>query len=172
VQKSEEDSMVYEITYKGRHTCTQSSNLNKANPSKKLKFGQNKSQTNQKVQPQEEKIQPPQEKTFSSHNKEEIFPSFNFSSPTIGSETEDNNMFLESMIKNNFMENENNDIFSESNNFCLSLLDLDSIELSPSDEPDIMEMISGPNSVVNSPIDFDLFNDINCDMDFSIREFM
>jgi hypothetical protein len=35
-----------------------------------------------------------------------------------------------------------------------------------------MEMISGPNSVVNSPIDFDLFNDINCDMDFSITPFM
>ncbi|XP_045790168.1 probable WRKY transcription factor 46 [Trifolium pratense] len=179
VQKSEEDSMVYEITYKGRHTCTQTSNLNKANPSKKLKFGQNKSQPNQKIQPQEEKIQPSQEKTFSFDNKEEIFPSFNFSSPSIGSENEDN-MFLETMIKNNFMENENNNIFSESNNFCLSLLDLDNIELSPSEslldldsiELSPSELISGPNSVVNSPIDFDFFSDINCDVDFSIRQFM
>lgn len=164
VQKSDEDEMICEITYKGRHTCTQS---NKKLPSKtKLRFGQNKSQSNQNIQPQEEKIQPPQEKKFSFDNKEDIFQSFNFSSPSIGSENEDNNIFLETMIENNFMENEDNNIFSESNIFCLSLLDMDSTGLGPSET----EIISGPNSIANSPMDFDLYNDINFDMDdFSIN---
>lgn len=168
VQKSDEDEMICEITYKGRHTCTQS---NKALPSKtKLKFGQNKSQLNQKIQPQEEKIQSPLENNFSIDDKEDIFQSFNFSSPSIGSENEDNNIFLETMIENNFMENEDNNIFSDSNIFCLSsLLDLDSTGLGPS-ESNITEIISGPNSIANSPMDFDLYNDINFDMDdFSIN---
>lgn len=157
VQKSNEDEMICEITYKGRHTCTQSKT--------KLKFEQNKSQPNQKIQPQEEKIQQFQETIFSFDNKEDIFPSFKFSSPSIGSKNEDNNIFLET---NNFMENEDNNIFSESNIFYLSLLDLDNTGLGPS-ESDITEIISGPNSIANSPMDLDIYNDINFDMDFSIN---
>jgi len=165
VQKSDEDEMICEITYKGRHTCTQS---NRTLSSKtKLKFGQNKSQSNQKIEPQEEKIQPPLENNFSLDNKEDIFQSFNFSSPSIGSENEDN-IFLKTMIENNFMENEDNNIFSESNIFCLSLLDMESTGLGPS-ESNITEIISGPNSIANSPMDLDLYNDINFDMDFFIN---
>ncbi|CAI8607654.1 unnamed protein product [Vicia faba] len=169
VQKSEYDPMIYEITYKGRHTCIQSSHLNKPHSSKKMKFGQNNSQLpNQKIQPQEEKTQPTtQEKIFTFDNKEDVFPSFNFSSPTIGSENEDNKIFLETLIENNFMENEDkNNIFSESNVLTLSLLDLDTIGLGPS-ESDMSDMISGLNSFVDSSIDFDIFDDINFDMDFS-----
>ncbi|XP_058745521.1 probable WRKY transcription factor 41 [Vicia villosa] len=175
VQKSEADPMIYEITYKGRHTCIQSSHLNKPHSSKKMKFGQNNSQLpNQKIQPQEEKIQPTTQEIISTFdNKEDVFPSFNFSSPTIGYENEDDKIFLETLIENNFMENEdNNNIFSESNVFTLSLLDLDNIGLGPS-ESDMSDMISGPNSVVDSSIDLDIFDDMNFDMDFSsnIQEF-
>ncbi|CAK8560708.1 unnamed protein product [Lathyrus sativus] len=171
VQKSEEDPMIYEITYKGRHTCIQSSHLNKPHSSKtKLKFGQNNSQPNQKIQPQEEIIQPTtQEKISTFDNKEDIFSLFNFSSPSIGSENEDNKIFLETLIENSFMENEDNiDIFSESNDFTLSLLDLDldNIGLGPS-ESDISDIISNHNLAIDSTINLDIFDDFNFDMDFS-----
>lgn len=176
MQKSEEDPMICEITYKGRHTCTQASNLNKTHPSKiKLTFGKNKSQQlHQKNQPQDqEKIQSLQQIIFSKIEEfDNIFPPFTFSSQSIGSQNEDNNIFLETnMIENNFMENENNNnnnIFLESNIFSLSPIHLESNGLGPC-ESDISEIISGPNSVVNSPIDLDIFDDINFDMDFTIN---
>lgn len=140
-----------------------------------MKFEQNNSQLpNQKIQPQEEKIQPTTQEIISTFdNKEDVFPSFDFSSPTIGYENEDNKLLLETLNENNFMENEDNDnIFSESNVFTLSLLDLDNIGLDPS-ESDTSDMISGPNSFVDSSIDLDIFDDMNFDMDFSnnIQEF-
>ncbi|KAI5421979.1 hypothetical protein KIW84_045435 [Lathyrus oleraceus] len=169
VQKSEEDPMIYEITYKGRHTCIQSSHLNKPHSSKSnLKFGQNNSQLNQQIQPQEEKIQPTsQEKISTFDNKEDIFSSFNFSSPSIGSQNGDTNIFLETSVENKFMVNENNNnIFSESNVFTLSQFDWESIDLGPS-ESDISDIISYPNSVIDYSIDLDIFNNFNFDMDFS-----
>lgn len=188
VQKSDEDPKICEITYKGRHTCTQSSHLNKTLPSKtKFVFKENKQhQTHQKKQPQQEvKIQPPQE-TFLSfgselqvkiedfENKEGIFPSFSF-------ENEDNNnIFSQTMIENNFMESFSPSFMSpttsESNMFCFSPCHFGNIGLGPSvqtSESDISisDIVSDPNSVTNSPIDLDVFfnYDMDFDMDFLIN---
>ncbi|XP_061349861.1 probable WRKY transcription factor 53 [Gastrolobium bilobum] len=190
VQKSDEDPTILEITYRGRHTCTQASHLNKASPSKtKMDLGENKLQTNQKNQPQEGKIEPPQETIFSFgsefevkmedfDNKEEIFPSFSFHSSSIGSENDDNNIFSKTMIENPFMESFSSPFISpetsESNIFCWSPCHLGSIGLGHSvqtSESDINEIVSAPTSVTNSPIiDFDLLLDkIDFDTDFPIN---
>lgn len=188
MQKSDEDPMIYVITYTGRHTCTQASHyLNKAIQSKtKLCLGENKRQKNQ---PQEEKIEQPQEKIFSFgsgpevkvenlDNKEDIFPSFIFPSPSTGSENEDdnnnnnNNIFSETMIENNFMECFSPAFISpetsESNLFCLSPCHLGpSVQTSKSD---FTEIVSDPTtSVANSPIDLDFLVDIDFDTDFVIN---
>ncbi|XP_027335908.1 probable WRKY transcription factor 53 [Abrus precatorius] len=179
VQKSDEDPMIYEITYKGRHTCTQASHLNKAFPSKaKTGLGENKHQTHQKNQPQQEKIEQPSETIFSFgsslevkmedlENKEDIFPSFCFASPSIGSENEDKNIFSDSMIENNFMESFSpafiSPTTSESNIFCLSPCYLGSTGLGQSvqtSESDLTDIVSAPTSITNSLImDFDFILD-------------
>lgn len=204
VQKSDEDPMICEITYKGRHTCTQASHLNKvvvAPPSKPKKgLGENKDHTHQKnqqpqqekiEQPQQEKIEQPQERTiftFGSSSglevkiedmdhKENIFPSFCFSSPSIGSENDDdNNMFSYTMVENNLMETFSpaflSPTTSESNMFCFSPCYWGNTGLGQSvqsSESDITDIVSAPTSVTNSPpvMDIDLFLDF--DEDFPIN---
>ncbi|KAJ1429512.1 WRKY domain [Sesbania bispinosa] len=191
VQKSDEDEKIFEITYKGRHTCTQARNLNKAFPSTtKIGLAENKHQTHQKNQPQEEKTEQPQGTIFSFgsdlevkleelDNKEEIFPSFSFHSPSKGSENENNNIFSDTMIESNFMETFSPAAFispenSESNMFCLSPYHLSSTGLGLSvqtSESDITEIVSAPTSVTNSPIlDLDFFlNKMDFDTDFPIN---
>lgn len=186
MQKSDEDPMVNEITYIGRHTCTQASHLSKAvvSPSKtKTVIEENQHQTNQKNQPQQEKIEHPPEKIFSFgsqvevkvedlDHKQGIFPSFCFSSPSIGSENEDNsNIFPYSMIENNLMESFSpafiSPTTSESDMFC----HWESTGLGQSvhsSTSDITDIVSTPTSVTNSPImDFDfLLDKIDFDIDF------
>ncbi|KAG4938070.1 hypothetical protein AAZX31_16G024800 [Glycine max] len=198
VQKSDEDPMICEITYKGRHTCTQASHLNKTViPPSKTKvnlLGENKHQTHQiKNQPRQEKIeqQPPETFfTFGSSSglevkiedidhKEGIFPSFCFSSPSIvGSENGDDNnssIFSYTMIENNLMESFSPAFISpttsdiESNTFC----HWGSTGLGQSVQSsgsDITDIVSAPTSVTNSPImDLDFFFDkIDFDTDFPL----
>ncbi|RDY00888.1 putative WRKY transcription factor 30 [Mucuna pruriens] len=194
VQKSNEDPMICEITYRGRHTCSQASHLTKAvaPPSKaKMGLGENKhhTTTHQKNQPQEEKIEQPQETILSfgspgvkiedmiMDHKDDIFPSFCFSSPSIGSENEDNNMFPYAMIEDNLMETFSpafiSPTTSESNMFCLSPCPWESTGLGQSvqsSESDITDTVSAPTSVSNSPImDLDLFLKFDFDTDFPIN---
>ncbi|CAJ1950371.1 unnamed protein product [Sphenostylis stenocarpa] len=186
LQKSDEDPMMYEITYIGRHTCTQVNHLNKAvvPPSKtKMCIGENKHQTHQKNQPQEEKIEQPPETIFSFgspalevkveglDHMEDIFPSFCFSSPSIGSENEDNNnIFSYTMIENNLMESFISPPTSESNMFCHwgSTGLGQSVHSSPSD---ITDIVSTSTSVTTSPImDLDfLLDKIDFDIGFPIN---
>lgn len=189
VQKSDEDPTTYEITYRGRHTCTQASHVNKAFPSKtKICLGENKHHKHQKNQSQEEKKEQPQETIFSFgskleveiddlENKEDIFPSFCFPSPSLGSENEDNNIFCDTMMENHFMESFSpafiSPATSESNIFCLSPCHLGSTGLGQSvqtSESDITDIVSAPTSVTNSPIvDLDLLlNNVDFDTDFPI----
>nr|KYP56080.1 putative WRKY transcription factor 46 [Cajanus cajan] len=193
VQKSDEDPMICEITYKGRHTCTQASHLNKAvvAPTSKtnMGLGENKHHNHQKNQPQEEKIEPQETifsfgssglevKTEDLDHKKDIFPSFCFSSPSIGSEKEDNNMFSYAMIENNnLMES-----FliapttsEEPNIFCLSPCHWGSStglgQSMHASESDITDIVSAPTSVTNSPImDLDfILAKIDFDTDFPIN---
>ncbi|KAL2336152.1 hypothetical protein Fmac_010598 [Flemingia macrophylla] len=186
VQKSDEDPMICEITYKGRHTCTQVSHLNKAvvaPPSKtKMALGENKRNNHQNNLPQEEKTEP-QEAIFSFgssglevkiedlDHKEDIFPSFCFSSQSIGSENEDN-MLSYTMIEDNLMESFLvSPTTSESDVFCLPPCYWGSTGLGQSaqtSESDTTDMVSDPTSVNNSPImDFDfLLEKLDFDTDF------
>ncbi|OIW04632.1 hypothetical protein TanjilG_30530 [Lupinus angustifolius] len=182
VQKSDEES-TYEITYKGRHTCIQASHAKKAFPSKsKTCMSENKHHNHQKNKAQEEKIEQPHETTFTFgpefevkidlETKEDIFPSFFFSSPSIG---------LETMIENHFTETFSPAFLSpstsESNIFCLSPCNFGSSGLGLSvqtSESDITDVVSATTSVNNSPIanldDLDLFFDnVDFDTDFPIN---
>ncbi|KAK7292787.1 hypothetical protein RJT34_15640 [Clitoria ternatea] len=192
VQKSDEDPMVYEITYKGRHTCTQASHKNKAFPSKtKMALGENRHQTHQKNQPQEKTEQQPQETIFSFgsdlevkledlENKEDIFPSFCFTSPSLSSENENNNIFSDTMIENNFLEGFSpafiSPTSSESNIFCWSPYHFGTTGVGQSvqtSESDITDIVSASTSATNSPImdlelDF-LLEKMDFDTDFPIN---
>ncbi|KAK7389837.1 hypothetical protein VNO78_25132 [Psophocarpus tetragonolobus] len=189
VQKSDEDPMTYEITYKGRHTCTQASHLNRAitPPSKtKMGLGEKKNQAHQKNQPQQEKIEQPQETIFSfglsdlevkiedRDHMEDIFPSFCFSDPSIGSENEDNNnIFSYAMIENNLMESFSPSFLSptsdiDTNIFC-DWANTGLGQTVQSSESDISDIVSAPTSVTNSPImDFDFLDKLDFDTDFPI----
>ncbi|CAL0318059.1 unnamed protein product [Lupinus luteus] len=188
VQKTHEDPTTYEITYKGRHTCIQANHANKAFPSRaKICLGEHKHHNHQKNEAQEEKIElPPHETifTFSSElevkiedleTKENIFPSFCFPSPSIGSENENNNIFSDTMIENPFMECFSpaflSPATSESNIFCLSPCHFGSSGLGLSvqtSESDITDVVSATTSITNSPIlnldELNLFLD-NVDFD-------
>ncbi|KAJ7951279.1 WRKY transcription factor [Quillaja saponaria] len=179
VQRSDTDPTIFEITYKGRHTCTQVCHLNMASPSttkKEVKETQNHEQQNQ---PQAKgtsmnfgaglKV-----KTEDLDSKEDnIFPSFFFGSPSTGSENEDNNIFTETMMENNFMESFSPTFISpatsESNFFSLSHCHVNSFALNvQTSDSDITEIISAPTSATNSPMgDFDFSLDkVDFDMNF------
>lgn len=190
MQKSDEDPMIYEITYIGRHTCTQASHLKKTAvpPSKtKVRIEENQHQTNEKNQPQQEKIEQPPETIFSFGSQGEvkvedldleIFPSFCFSSPSIGSENEENNnIFPYSMIDNNLLESFSPSFMStttsESDMFC----NWESTGLGQSvhnSTSDITDIVSTPTSVTYSSImDLDIFldkNDFDIDFPMNTRE--
>ncbi|CAJ1961270.1 unnamed protein product [Sphenostylis stenocarpa] len=173
VQRSDEDPTTIEVTYRGRHTCTQAKHLNKAFPSNiKMGLGENQFHNDQNNQPLQEKIQQTPEgistfetelrvKTEELEIKEDMFPWSSFPYPSIGSE-----MLPESMIENHFMESFS-PVFispetSDSNPFCLSAYHLDSTELLCQHiqtlESDISETVSASTSVTNSPIlDLDIF---------------
>ncbi|XP_027353072.1 probable WRKY transcription factor 53 [Abrus precatorius] len=193
VQRSDEDPTVIEVTYRGRHTCMQAKHLNKAFPSNiKMNLGGNQFHYDQQLQ---EKIQQTPNGIFTfetdfkvkteeleMETKEDIFPWFCFSSPSIGSENEDNNMLLETMIENHFMESFSpafiSPVTSESNLFCVSACHLGSTGLCQNiqtSESDITEIISAPTSVTNSPIlDLDTLlhkGDFDTDFPFNTAEY-
>ncbi|KAG4914103.1 hypothetical protein JHK82_054686 [Glycine max] len=192
VQRSDEDPTTIEVTYRGRHTCTQAKHLNKAFPSNiKACLGENQFQKNQplleKIQQQTPEVIFTFEtelkvKTEELETKEDIFPWFSFPSPSIGSENEDN-MLPETMFENHFMESFSpvflSPATSESNPFCLSAYHLDSTGLLcqniQTSESDITEIVSAPTSVTKSPIlDLDILldkGDFDTDFPFNIPEF-
>ncbi|RDX60179.1 putative WRKY transcription factor 30, partial [Mucuna pruriens] len=184
VQRSDEDPTTIEVTYRGRHTCTQAKQLSKAFPSNiNMGLGENQFHNDQKNQPLQEKTQQTPEgiftfetelkvKTEELETKEDTFPWFCFPSPSIGSENEDNNMLHEAMIENHFMES-----FSPA--FCLSAYHLGNNGLLcqniQTSESDITEIVSAPTSVTNSPIlDLDILlrkGDFDTDFPFNTPEF-
>ncbi|KAL2661618.1 hypothetical protein GLYMA_03G256700v4 [Glycine max] len=192
VQRSDEDPTTIEVTYRGRHTCTQAKHLNKAFSSNiKIGLGENQFQKNQPLLEKTQQQNPEGIFTFETElkvkteeleTKEDIFPWFSFSSSSIGSENEDN-MLPDTMIENHFMESFSpvfiSPATSESNPFCLSAYDLDSTGLLcrniQTSESDITEIVSALTSVTNSPIlDLDILldkGDFDTDFPFNIPEF-
>jgi hypothetical protein len=152
VQRSDEDPTIIEVTYRGRHTCSQSKPSKKDFPSK-LKII-NTSKSDKKNQ-----LQQTQEASFTlqakldvkrmnlEETKEDIFPWFCFSSPSIESENE---KMMES-FSHAFISQET----SESSFFGLSEYQLGCIGLCQNvqtSESDITETVSATTSVTNSPI--------------------
>lgn len=182
VQKSDEDPSMLGITYRGRHTCNQTTHLPTAlvspGPGK-----EGKKQKKEKYQQQQQQPKPKQEhgiqkqaeetvlnfgtclKTEESEfgSKVERIPSFSFPSTLMeSSENVENNLFPKALRENNFMAMDDtysppfiSQETSESNYFPLSqCTHMNNF----GSESDLTEIWSAPNSVTNSPIgdlDFD-----------------
>ncbi|XP_054781322.1 probable WRKY transcription factor 53 [Prosopis cineraria] len=176
VQRSDEDPTILEITYRGRHTCTQESHVKKTLPLKrKMGLVENPMQKHQDDEPHEQKpleLNPEaflnlgaelEVKTEDLDAKEDIFQPFCFPSASIGSENEGSLLFSET---NHFLEILSSPKFispatSESNIFCLNV---------QTSESDVTDIVSAPTSVTNSPIaDLDLF-DFESNFPFNIPE--
>jgi len=181
VQRSDEDPNVFEVTYRGRHTCSQSCRNNVASaPLKSPRLTENKNHHHHhphhqtEVQQQKYEEKPAQEivcnfasrltvkteglEATEEENVDAIFPSFSFSSTPIGSENEDANLFCESMLENNFMGSLSprflSPATSESNMFPMSPFHMNCYGLGhnvQTSESDHTDIISAPTSVTNSP---------------------
>ncbi|KAI9072546.1 hypothetical protein K1719_045505 [Acacia pycnantha] len=168
VQRSDEDPTILEITYRGRHTCTQASHVKKTLPLKRKVIENNPMQKHQDDDQPLLELNPEgflnvgaevEVKTEEFDTKEKIFQPFCFPYASIGSEDEDNLLFSEPLIENHFMGSLSSPKFispatPESNIFCLN------VQTSESDVTDTV--ISAPTSVTNSPIaDLDLLIDFD-----------
>ncbi|KAA8520726.1 hypothetical protein F0562_015002 [Nyssa sinensis] len=108
VQRSNQDPSVFEIIYRGRHTCLPSSHLNPALASSEREGLQPSQDHHQQQLLQEKQAQSqnfgtgPKVKTEDLSTRKEIFPSFSFPSMPVESEKEDNDTFPNSK-ENSFM---------------------------------------------------------------------
>ncbi|KAJ6972475.1 WRKY transcription factor 6 [Populus alba x Populus x berolinensis] len=189
VQRSDEDHSIFEVTYRGRHTCSQASPSPLASPSPKNDCSKQSKYHRKQQQLQlqrEEKPKPTEEisvnfgsdlvqvKSEDLGSKDDIFPPFSFPCTSLGNENEENNIFTESMMENNFLGSFSPTFISpatsESNYFSMSPCHMNSFGIgypnvqTPESEL-TTEIISAPTSVTNSPIgDFDISID-NVDFD-------
>lgn len=178
VQRSDEDPTIFEVTYRGRHTCSQNTHFVKASASS-TKEGAKYKQSRHHDR-QEPEVKESQEliisfgtselegKTEDLDNKEEIFPSFSFPQTSI---TEDDNM-EHNIFTESTMEMEINFMRSFSPSFLLPT-DSESkyFSVSPchmNNSVGLEQTVHTPESGVstpNSPIgDFD-FSLVKVDLD-------
>lgn len=188
VQRSDDDPTIFQVTYRGRHTCTQNTHLASASASSTKEGAKNKQNRYRHQQQPEDQVKRSQElnvnfgtselkvKTEDLDNREEIFPVFSFPQTSITeSERTEHHIFIESMMEteNNFMGSFSPSFLSpatsESNYFSLSPCHMnDSFGLDQTvhtSESGISEIISAPNSVTNSPIGVFDFSLIKVDLD-------
>ncbi|OMP08603.1 DNA-binding WRKY [Corchorus olitorius] len=160
VQRSDQDPSIFEVKYRGRHTCNQASQL--AAVTTKSNHSRQKQQLEEKQKQSQEtflsygtglKV-----KTEELDNRENIFPSFTF---PVGSEEVDNTgIFVNSLMENDIMGNLSPSFLSpatsESNYFSVSPCHMGSFgnlgQNVQTSESDLTEIISAPTSVTNSPI--------------------
>ncbi|KAL2536412.1 putative WRKY transcription factor 46 [Forsythia ovata] len=165
VQKSDEDPSIFEVNYRGRHTCIQ----------ERLK--QNKEDYN--VQKEEDSNHRHAEEIVISNEPgikvetpdlnpaEEIFPSFSFPSTPIVSDGLETKFFLEPAKESNFTETYSpafiSPATSECNYFSESLCQMNDFWVDhnlQSSESDFTNIISTTTSVTNSPFrDWDFTTD-------------
>ncbi|KAL3517273.1 hypothetical protein ACH5RR_024175 [Cinchona calisaya] len=162
VQRSDEDPSIFEVTYKGRHSCIQVTNSGSAIVSdgkempkaKKARSLEKEDQQGLKVQ--NEVLQ----------TKQEIFRSFSFNFTGVESDNLDCQFFSDVMKESDYSPAFLSPTTSESNYFSSSCqMDnnfgtIDNI-LQISESVDLADMISTPTSVItNSPFgDLDFLND-------------
>ncbi|KAK6920017.1 WRKY domain [Dillenia turbinata] len=138
VQKSDEDPLVYEITYRGRHTCMLASNAMQPSE-KRQKLCTLQQEVKQSLKVKSEELD----------DKEQIFPPFTL--PQTESYIFSDSLTESSDLIGSFSPPFISSSTSESNLF--SLIDFQSLE------SDHTEILSNPTSVTNSPIG---------DVDFSL----
>ncbi|KAK8636229.1 hypothetical protein V6N13_004933 [Hibiscus sabdariffa] len=163
VQRSDEDPTIFEVKYRGRHTCNRASHSIATKVPSTTESEENVDHSREKQQQQqlEEKQKQSKEilmsfetglkvKTEDLDIRDDIFPSFPF---RIESEEVGNGLFVKSLMENDisFVS----PAVSESNYFSVSPFHMGSFGLAQNvqtSESDLTEMISAPTSVTNSPI--------------------
>ncbi|XP_022757520.1 probable WRKY transcription factor 46 [Durio zibethinus] len=166
VQRSDEDPTIFEVKYRGRHTCKQASHFAATSVPVTRESKLKGNHSRQKQQQLEEKQKQSQEVFFSFEaglkvktedldNKEDIFPSFHF---PVESEVE-NSMVIKTLMENDIMGNLSpafiSPATSESNYFSVSPCHMGSFGLGQNvqtSDSDLTDIISAPTSVTNSPI--------------------
>ncbi|KAL5571391.1 hypothetical protein UlMin_020988 [Ulmus minor] len=183
VQKSDDDPSLFEVTYRGRHTCGGVSQLAMVSFASPIKQDSKLDKT-QLVQleeeEEEEEPKPTQEPSFNlgaglkvktedlDTKEDAIFPSFSFPSSPFESNNFENQFFSE-MIENDLVGSFSSPFISpttsESNYFSLSPCPMSSFGLGnnvQTSDADLTEIPSAPTSVTNSPInDLDSILDSN-----------
>ncbi|KAJ8748540.1 hypothetical protein K2173_003441 [Erythroxylum novogranatense] len=175
VQRSDEDPAAFEVTYRGRHTCSHvtpsSSAVNDSRRQTKL-FRQ-RQEHQQRQQPDDELSFDVREavevKTDDLDINGYIFPSFPLT--PIGNENVEENFFGESLIGTSFLDSFSRPFVSpatsDSNHFSPSPNNLNNFGAAhnaQTPESDLNDIISAPASATNSPIGGDL-NFSNMDFD-------
>ncbi|KAJ8900512.1 hypothetical protein K2173_025289 [Erythroxylum novogranatense] len=156
VQRSDEDPNVFEVNYKGRHTCLPVFNPTTPSPSLVNKRPKHIKVNRQEHLQQSEEVS--EVKTDDLDIRGYIFPSFPFEN-----KDEDNNFFGESLMTSNFLGSispsfvspatSDSDYYSPPRSHVHNFGATRKVQTS---ESDLTETISAPTSVTNSPIGEDL----------------
>ncbi|KAL2468894.1 putative WRKY transcription factor 41 [Forsythia ovata] len=146
VQRTDEDPSIFEVTYRGRHSCIQ----------ERLK----QKKEIQRLEPQQKTIILKNE-TQELDTKEEIFPSFSFPSTPIESDVVGNELFSEPVKEINFSASYSPPFLSPTTpeSYFSRMNDIGIDHNLQTSESDFIEIISNSTSVTNSPFG---------DLDFSI----
>ncbi|KAL4385089.1 hypothetical protein GQ457_15G019770 [Hibiscus cannabinus] len=160
VQRSDEDPTIFEVKYRGRHTCNRASHSVAMKVPSTTESEENANHSRVKQQQQHEEKQKQSKEILMSFetedldNKDDIFPSFPFpiESEEVGNGN-GNGLFVKSLMENDiaFVS----PAASESNYFSVSPFHMGSFVFDQNvqaSESDLTERISAPTSVTNSPI--------------------
>lgn len=170
VQKSDQDPTIYEVTYRGRHTCFQASHLAATSSSTSLKNAKTKQDSYScGAEQPEQKPKPLNDLSFNFTGVksqdldivEGIFPLFSFPDSSTGNENEEND-FLGSLSPALISSST-----SDSSYFALSSCHMNNSEI----EARTLESDSTQNSASNSPIRYwDIsLDDIDFDTNFPLE---
>ncbi|CAL5339915.1 hypothetical protein CsSME_00023750 [Camellia sinensis var. sinensis] len=186
VQRSDEDSSIFEITYRGRHTCIQTSQVTPSlAPIRKDCPKQNKyqPQPHQEEENQSCEFETEKVKTAELGIVKENFPSFSFPSAETESENVETNIFPDSLKEKNFLASDSPAFVSpetsESDYFSMLPIQMENFEFFQNlrhSESDLAEIMSARTSVSNSPtiaadLDFPLGFDFDPNFTFDTSEF-
>ncbi|XP_010266464.1 PREDICTED: probable WRKY transcription factor 41 [Nelumbo nucifera] len=171
VQRSDEDPSVFDITYRGNHTCNRASHLVPASTSAdKPEQKQNQDHLHPQELPNQQNQIQSQEillnlntglnvQTNGLDSGEMMSSSFSFTSTSIGCLKTENHIFSPSTLDNNFMGSYSPSFISpatsESNYFSMSPCRMNRLQGGhnlQTSESDLTEIISAATSATNSPI--------------------
>lgn len=165
VQRSDEDPMIFDITYKGKHVCSQGNNaiLPNKSPGKQEKLHNHNNDIHQAQALQESFTKFSNTLTVRTDKlgNEEMACPFTFPFNSFGCTSQENHSLIPSALENDpflsslFQTGLLSPITPESNYFAsptFHMNEFDGIYNMPRSESDIPDMISTNTSVTNSPI--------------------